>query len=168
MRVHDWTSSPLGTPANWPQSLRTVVRLMLNTGHPMYIWWGPELACLYNDAYSQSIGPERHPGSLGKPAREVWGEIWHIIGPQIDHVMSGRGATWNENALVPITRHGRKEEVYWTYSYGPIDDELAPNGVGGVLVVCTETTQAVLAQARQTEAAAGSGVFSSRRPGSSS
>ena len=154
MRVHDWTSSPLGTPANWPQSLRTVVRLMLNTGHPMYIWWGPELACLYNDAYSQSIGPERHPGSLGKPAREVWGEIWHIIGPQIDHVMSGRGATWNENALVPITRHGRKEEVYWTYSYGPIDDELAPNGVGGVLVVCTETTQAVLAQARQTEAAA--------------
>ena len=91
---------------------------------------------------------------MGKPAREVWGEIWHIIGPQIDHVMSGRGATWNENALVPITRHGKKEEVYWTYSYGPIDDEIAPNGVGGVLVVCTETTQAVLAQARQTEAAA--------------
>jgi PAS domain-containing protein len=83
----------------------------------------------------------------------VWAEIWDIIGPQIEHVMSGRGATWNENALVPITRHGRKEEVYWTYSYGPIDDELAPNGVGGVLVVCTETTQAVLAHARQTQTA---------------
>ena len=60
MRAHDWTASSLGPPASWPQSLRTVVRLMLNTGHPMYIWWGPDLACLYNDAYRESIGPERH------------------------------------------------------------------------------------------------------------
>ena len=115
---------------------------MLNTGHPMYVWWGPELACLYNDAYRDSIGPERHPGSLGRPAREVWAEIWPIIGPQIEQVMSGRGATWNVDQLVPITRHGRLEDVYWTYSYSPIDDETAPGGIGGVLVVCTETTQA--------------------------
>ncbi|HXU60508.1 MAG TPA: histidine kinase, partial [Polyangia bacterium] len=73
MRARDWTDSSLGPPAGWPQALRTAVRLLLNTGHPMYIWWGPELACLYNDAYSRSIGPERHPGSLGRPAREVWG-----------------------------------------------------------------------------------------------
>ena len=148
MRAHDWSRSSLGPPAGWPQSLRTVVRLMLNTGHPMYIWWGPELACLYNDAYRESIGPERHPGSLGRPAREVWAEIWPIIGPQIEQVMSGRGATWHVDQLVPITRHGRVEDVYWTYSYSPIDDETAPGGIGGVLVVCTETTQQVLA-ARQ-------------------
>jgi signal transduction histidine kinase/PAS domain-containing protein len=152
-RAHDWMSTPLGDPQQWPQSLRTAVRLMLNTGHPMYIWWGPELACLHNDAYSRSIGPERHPGSLGKPGHEVWAEIWGIIGPQIDQVMAGRGATWNENALVPITRHGKKEDVYWTYSYGPINDETAPTGVGGVLVVCTETTEAVLAKRRETDAA---------------
>ena len=85
---------------------------------------------------------------LGRPAREVWDEIWEIIGPQIEQVMSGRGATWNENQLVPITRNGRREDVYWTYSYGPIDDEAAPNGIGGVLVVCTETTQQVLAEQR--------------------
>ncbi len=142
MRAHDWSTSSLGSPDLWPQALRTVVRIILNTGHPMYIWWGQDLACLYNDAYRLSIGPERHPGSLGRPAREVWGEIWDIIAPQIDQVMSGGGATWHENQLVPITRHGRREEVYWTYSYGPIDDE---GGVGGVLVVCTETTQQVLA-----------------------
>ena len=65
---------------------------MLNTGHPMYIWWGPELLCLYNDAYRRSIGPERHPGSLGRPGREVWAEIWPIIGPQIEQVMRGEGA----------------------------------------------------------------------------
>jgi PAS domain-containing protein len=78
----------------------------------------------------------------------VWEEIWDIIGPQIAQVMSGGGATWHENALVPITRNGRREEVYWTYSYSPIDDSAAATGVGGVLVVCTETTQQVLS-ARQ-------------------
>ena len=154
MRAHDWSGSSLGSPSCWPQPLRTAVRLLLNTGHPMYIWWGPSLACLYNDAYSRSIGPEMHPGSLGLPAAQVWGEIWDIIGPEIEHVMSGRGATWHENALVPITRHGRREEVYWTYSYSPIDDEDSPTGVGGVLVVCTETTRAVLAEQRVTAEAA--------------
>ncbi len=148
MRAHDWAGSFLGPPSRWPQSLRMAVRLMLNTGHPMYVFWGPQGACLYNDAYRESIGPERHPRSLGRPAREVWDEIWPIIGPQIEQVMAGRGATWHVNALVPITRHGRLEDVYWTYSYSPIDDETAPGGVGGVLVVCSETTQQVLA-ARQ-------------------
>lgn len=148
MRAHDWTTSALGPPAQWPQPLRTAVRIMLNTGHPMYVFWGPKLCCLYNDAYSESIGPERHPVSLGRPGREVWEEIWDIIGPQIDQVIAGRGATWHVNHLVPITRHGRREDVYWTYSFSPIDDENAPTGVGGVLVVCTETTAQVLTARR--------------------
>jgi two-component sensor histidine kinase len=105
--------------------------------------------CFYNDAYRRSIGPERHPGALGKPGREVWEEIWDIIGPQIELVMAGRGATWHENQLVPITRHGRREDVYWTYSYSPIGDDSESSGVGGVLVICTETTQRVLAERRQ-------------------
>jgi signal transduction histidine kinase len=133
----------MGSPHDWPQSLRTATRLMLNTRHPIYIWWGPALVCLYNDAYRQSIGSERHPGSLGRPGREVWDEIWGIIGPQIEQVMSGGGATWNENHLVPITRNGVREDVYWTYSYSPIDDEDSQNGIGGVLVVCSETTAQV-------------------------
>ena len=144
MRAHDWANSPLGPPERWPQPLRTVIRVLLNTGHPMYVWWGPDLLCLYNDAYRRSIGPERHPCSLGRPAREVWAEVWDIVGPQVEQVMSGGGATWQENALVPITRNGRREDVYWTYSYGPIDDDDAPNGVGGVLVVCSETTMQVV------------------------
>ena len=139
IRGHDWEATSLGAPGTWPHALRTAVRLILNTGHPMYIFWGPELLCFYNDAYRTSIGPERHPGSLGQPAREVWAEIWEIIGPQIDQVMTGQGATWHENQLVPITRNGRREEIYWTYSYGPIHDETAEKDVGGVLVVCTDT-----------------------------
>jgi PAS domain S-box-containing protein len=150
MRQHDWLACSLGSPGTWSQALRTMVRLLLNTRHPIYIFWGPDGACLYNDAYCQSIGSERHPTSLGRPAREVWGEIWDVIGPQIDQVMGGGGGTWHENQLVPITRHGRREDVYWTYSYSPIDDEAAPNGIGGVLVICNETTDAVQAQRLQT------------------
>lgn len=151
LRAHDWSHSSLGPPSQWSQSLRTVVRLMLNTGHPMFVFAGADGACLYNDAYRESIGPERHPGAIGRPAREVWDEIWPIIGPQIEQVMSGGGATWHVNHLVPITRHGRLEDVYWTYSYSPIDDETAPGGIGGVLVVCSETTQHVLAERRLSE-----------------
>jgi signal transduction histidine kinase/CheY-like chemotaxis protein len=144
IRAFDWTRNALGAPRFWPQSLRTATRLLLNARHPMYIWWGPQHLCLYNDAYRQSIGSERHPSSLGQPGREIWAEIWDIIGPQIEQVMRGGGATWNENQLVPITRDGRREEVYWTYSYNPIDDEDSPSGVGGVLVICSETTAQVL------------------------
>jgi PAS domain S-box-containing protein len=148
MRIRDWTRSPIGPPQTWPQGLKTTVRLILNTRHPMFIWWGPRLIQFYNDAYRQSIGPERHPSALGQEGRACWDEIWPIIGPQIEKVMSGRGSTWNENALVPITRNGKREDVYWTYGYSPIDDALSPSGIGGVLVVCTETTQAVLATKR--------------------
>ena len=140
MRAHDWSAGPLGSPERWPQSLRTAIRILLTTQHPMFIWWGPELVQFYNDAYRQTMGPERHPSALGQRGRECWGEIWDIIGPQIESVMRGEGATWHEDQLVPVTRHGKREDVWWTYSFGPIDDETATNGIGGVLVVCNDVT----------------------------
>src|SRR6202163_1611912 len=143
-RAYDWSASPLGPPDTWPQSLRTTLRILLNTNHPMFIWWGSGLIQFYNDAYRQTMGPERHPGALGQGGRECWAEIWDIIGPQIEQVMSGRGATWHENQLVPVTRHGRLEQVYWTYGYSPIDED---DRVGGVLVVCRDVTQDYLAAA---------------------
>jgi PAS domain S-box-containing protein len=141
-RAFDWSTTPLGTPESWPQSLRTAVRILLNTNHPMFIWWGAELIQFYNDAYRQTMGPERHPRALGQGGRECWAEIWPIIGPQIEQVMSGGGATWHENQLVPVTRHGRLEQVYWTYGFSPIDMD---DGVGGVLVVCRDVTADYLA-----------------------
>ncbi|RYZ73493.1 MAG: response regulator [Lysobacteraceae bacterium] len=145
-REFDWDSTVLGRAESWPDQLKTAVRLLLSTGHPMFLWWGPQLIQFYNDAYRRSIGSERHPSALGQPGRECWEEIWDIIGPQIEQVMQGRGATWNENALVPITRNGVREDVYWTYSYSPIDLPEAEHGVGGVLVVCTETSDKVIAE----------------------
>jgi PAS domain S-box-containing protein len=141
IRAYDWSASPPGKPGTWPQGLRTAVRILLNTNHPMFIWWGEELIQFYNDAYRQTMGPERHPSALGQRGRECWAEIWDVIAPQIEQVMSG-GATWHENHLVPVTRHGRLEQVYWTYCFSPIDDQ---DGIGGVLVLCRDVTKDYLA-----------------------
>ena len=56
IRAHAWAATPLGSPTGWPQGLKTAVRLLLSTQHPMFIWWGPELIQFYNDAYRRSIG----------------------------------------------------------------------------------------------------------------
>jgi signal transduction histidine kinase len=143
MRAHDWTATPLGPLSNWPDSLKTTLRLLLTTNHPMFIFWGAELLQFYNDAYRRTMGPERHPSALGGRGRECWDEVWPIIGPQIEFVMTGRGATWHESQLVPVTRHGKREDVWWTYSYSPIEDAF---GVRGVLVVCNDVTQQVRAE----------------------
>ncbi|MEO7068685.1 MAG: PAS domain-containing protein, partial [Rhodanobacter sp.] len=148
IRAHDWSVHPIGKPETWPQSLRTAIRLMLNSRHQMGIFWGNDGTWFYNDAYRQTLTSERHPSSLGLPAQQVWPEIWDEIGAQITQVMSGGSATWHENQHLVMQRDGRDEDTYWTYSYGPIDDEGAPGGVGGVLVVCTETTEQVLVSLR--------------------
>jgi PAS domain S-box-containing protein len=149
LRALDWSETRVGSPAGWPQSLRTAVKLMLNTRHPVSIFWGPDALHLFNDAAGQSFGAERRAAAMAQPAAIVWSEIWDVIGPQFDQVMAGGPATWHENQLVPIHRDGQLEEVYWTYSYCPVDDPQAPNAVGGVLVIATETTDSVLAGRRR-------------------
>jgi PAS domain S-box-containing protein len=139
----DWASTPVGAVDTWPAALRTAVGIVLASNHPMFIWWGPELVQFYNDAYRHTMGPERHPSALGQCGRHCWEEIWPIIGPQIDSVMNGGPATWQEDQLVPVTRHGRRQDVWWTYGYSPIPDG---DRVGGVLVVCTDVTDAHLHQ----------------------
>jgi len=154
MRAYDWASHPIGAPDTWPQSLRTAIRIVLNTNHPMFIWWGPELFQFYNDACARTLDARQHPAALGARGREFWHELWHIIGPQIAQVMSGGGATWHENQLIPITRDGKLEHGYWTYSYSPLDLD---DGVGGVLVIFRDVTRdheaTVALRERETELA---------------
>ncbi|WP_246694730.1 PAS domain S-box protein [Methylobacterium sp. WL6] len=141
MRAFDWTTTLLGSPEGWPAGLRTAVRLLLNSHHPMQIFWGPEAIFFYNDGFVPSAGPERHPSSLGRPAAESWGEIWPVIGSEVDKVREGGGHTWYEDQHVPILRQGRLEDAYWTYGFSPIDDDTASNGIGGVISILTETTK---------------------------
>jgi PAS domain S-box-containing protein len=146
IRAHDWAATSLGIPDAWPSLLKTTVRLILTSNHPMLIWWGPGLLQFYNDAYRATMGPERHPSALGQPGQDCWGEVWHIIGPEIELVMSGNGATWHEDALVPVTRHGARENVWWTYGYSPIEDGA---GVHGVLAICNDVTIEHVSKASQ-------------------
>ena len=74
MREKDWVATPLGAPMGWPQALRTAVRLLPNTGHPMYIFWGPDALCFYNDAYAPRSGRSATPRRSASPGRAVWAE----------------------------------------------------------------------------------------------
>jgi signal transduction histidine kinase/DNA-binding NarL/FixJ family response regulator len=143
IRRFDWASTPLGPMARWPRSLKTTVATMLHSRHPMFLWWGPELTQIYNDAYTPSFGVGKHPLALGQAGRACWPEIWDIIGPQIDDVMRRGIPSWHQDARVPIFRNGAVEEVFWTYGYSPVfgDD----GAIAGTLVVCTETTDRVAA-----------------------
>jgi PAS domain S-box-containing protein len=144
-RAFDWASTPLGPSTSWPQSLRTTTGILLACRNPMFLWWGPELIQIYNDAYRPSFGAEgRHPRALGMPGRECWTDIWPVIGPQIEQVMTTGEPTWHEDQYLPIERNGRLEDVWWTYSYSPVRDE--DGQIAATLVVCLETTKRVVSQ----------------------
>ena len=140
VRAHDWSRTPLGPMDGWPQSLRTAVGICLNSRFPMFVWWGPQLVNIYNDAYIPVLG-KRHPDALGRPAREIWGEIWPVIGPQADAVMTRGEATWNERVLLVMERFGFTEDTWFTWSYSPIPDE--SGRIGGLFCACTEETARV-------------------------
>jgi len=108
----------------------------------MFLFWGPELTCFYNDAFRPSLGIEgKHP-AIGKQGKEVWPEIWDFIGPLIQQVITTGIPVFFEDQLVPFYRNGRMEDIYWTFSYSPVyDDE---GKINGVFVTCTETTAHVV------------------------
>ena len=147
LRALDWSATPLGPLEQWPQSLRTIVRVVVASGYPMAICWGPDYVLLYNDAY-RPIAGTRHPWALGRSAREVYPEAWDFIGSMYESVMA-RGQTVNylSDALVPLTRNNYLEEVYIAFSASPIWDD---NGrVGGVLNSALETTERVIEDRRR-------------------
>ena len=144
MRAYPWAGSAVGDPRDWPSTLRAACRICLTSRFPMIVWWGPELRFLYNDAYQPLLG-DKHP-ALGLPGQEVWSEIWDTIGPMLDSVMSTGQATWSQDLLLPMRRHGYWEETYWTYSYSPLHDE--DGAVRGVFTAVTESTEQVVGRRR--------------------
>ncbi|MEW9855322.1 PAS domain S-box protein [Novosphingobium sp. M1R2S20] len=142
MRKHDWSTSPLGDPDGWPQSLRLVVSLILSSKFPMFVAWGKELGFLYNDAYAEVLGA-KHPSAIGRRFYDIWAEIWPDIAPLIDAAMAGE-ATYREDLPLLMHRKGFDEQTWFTFSYSPVRDE---NGqVAGMFCACTETTARILAE----------------------
>lgn len=158
----DWASGPLGDPLTWPQSLRTAVDICLASRFPILLWWGPELVMIYNDAYRPMLGQVKHPRALGAPGHEVWTEIWPVIGPMLEHVMAGGGATWSTDQRLVLDRNGYPEESYFTFSYSPVHDE--SGGVAGVFSAVSETTERVLGERRLATLAEMAGLMGAADP----
>ena len=144
--AHDWSDTPLGPIERWPQSLQIVLRILLGSRYAMWLGWGPELRFFYNDAYARMTLGKKHPWALGRPAREVWSEIWSDIGPRAEAVMTSGVATWDEGLRLFLERSGFREETYHTFSYSPVPGE--DGGVDGLLCVVTEDTERIIGERR--------------------
>jgi len=147
MRALDWSTTALGPVEQWPQALRTSVRIVLGSGYPMTICWGPDYALLYNDALLPVLGT-KHPWAIGRLGREVYPEAWDFIGPLYDGVLTrGQEASFLADQLVPIIRNNYLEETYFAFSCSPIPDDSGQ--VGGVLTAMLETTERVIEERRR-------------------
>lgn len=136
----DWSATPLGARHAWPQSLETAVCIMLAARQPAGIFWGSDLICLFNDAYAEAVGPEKAGAILGLPAGDAWPESLSRFEPAVRGVLMGGGVSWRQKERLPVYHDGRLQDVYWSYSYGPIPDTDAPGGVGGVMMLVSEST----------------------------
>ncbi len=145
VREKDWEQTPLGPAANWPGILRSAVSICLGSSFPIAIYWGPELVLIYNDAW-RPIAGAKHPWALGRPAREVWPEIWDTIGPLFEQVMTTGEATRSRDQLLAMRRHGYVEECYFDYTFSPVRGE--SGRVEGVFNAVLETTERVIGERR--------------------
>jgi signal transduction histidine kinase len=147
MRAFDWSSSPVGPAAQWPQSLKTAVSICIGSRYPIVLWWGnPEYTMFYNDGYVPILGVTKHPGWLGRSGRECWKDIWSTVGPMLDSVFQTGEATWSEDLLLVMDRNLPCEETYFTFSYSPIRGD--DGEIDGIFCACYETTGRVIGERR--------------------
>jgi PAS domain S-box-containing protein len=142
----DWSKTPLGPILQWPQSLKTTVRILTTSRYAMWMAWGAEMIFLYNDAYARMTLGKKHPWALGKRSQEVWKEIWNEIGPRIQRVRNTGEATWDEGLQLFLERSGYPEETYHTFSYSPLTDD--EGRINGHLCVVTEETDRIVSARR--------------------
>jgi PAS domain S-box-containing protein len=147
VRQTDWSKTPLGPASSWSPALRMIVKFLLANRFPQLLWWGPEFCSIYNDSYVPILGT-KHPWALGRPVREVWKEIWHVLQPLIETPFSGGPATWMEDIPLEINRSGFFEETHFTIAYSPVPDDSVASGIGGVLATVHEITEKVVGERR--------------------
>ena len=150
MRTHDWSTSPLGAPIGWPQSLRSVVGLILSSKFSMFVAWGPQLGFLYNDAYAAILG-SKHPSALGRRFEDIWHEVWTDISPIVMQALEGQ-ASFHTNLPLTINRTGFDEQAWFTFSYSPVRDE--SGAIAGMYCAVNETTADVINQQERLEESA--------------
>ncbi|MBG1264227.1 ATP-binding protein [Nostoc commune] len=145
MRSLDWSQTALGYVADWPQSLRSAISILLASKAQICLFWGSELITIYNDAYRPALA-SKHPWALGRPAHEAWSEAWNVVEPLLKGVVATGIAFWAQDHLFFLNRHGYIEETYFDVSYDPVRDESGK--VGGVFCIVSETTGRMLGDRR--------------------
>jgi PAS domain S-box-containing protein len=152
VRAKDWSASKLGPRDRWSPSLQMALEIVLASAFPMALRWGPDFILLYNDGYKVILG-EKHPWALGRPAQEVWPEVWDQIEPIHNAILNGRQkAIFAEDTPMRIQRNlGTWDEASFTLSYSPAPDSTAPSGIGGIVVTALETTRRVATERRLRE-----------------
>jgi PAS domain S-box-containing protein len=138
----NWSTTPLGSPEEWPQSLRTAVCLVLHAKQPMFVAWGPDLTLIYNDGYASILG-NKHPRALGQAFSEAWSDIWPQFGPIVRAVMAGEAQLFDD-LPIPMQRYGYPEDTWFSFSYTPLRDESGQ--IAGLFCACSETTSKVHAE----------------------
>src|SRR5271168_3247299 len=142
LREHDWSITPLGPLATWPQTLRTTVGLVLHSVVPIVLLWGEDGIMIYNDAYSVFAGG-RHPLLFGSKVREGWPEVADFNDNVMKVGLSGGTLSYRDQELT-LHREGFPEQVWMNLDYSPV---LGENGrPAGVLAIVVETTQRVLTE----------------------
>ena len=144
VRTYDWAATSLGPIEQWPLSLRTLVAAVLESGLPTLLAWGPELICIYNDAYRPLL--RGRPDTLGCSLRGVWPETAETIHPAIDRALAGEGSVF-ENAMFTVQRHGHAEALYFDYWISPVRGD--DGAVAGLIKHSLETTRRVGVGKRQ-------------------
>jgi len=144
IKAKDWSCTPLGPIATWPQSLRTTVSLVQASNSPISLAWGPAHTQIYNDGYWPICGA-KHPQAMGQDYRECWASAWPVIGEAYDAAWSGRSA-YLEKMRMFLDRYGALEETWFTFSFSPITDESGK--IGGLFHPVTELTGQMLSERR--------------------
>ncbi len=160
IRAFDWSRTPLGPIAKWPQSLKTAVDIVLGSPVPLVMLWGRDGIMIYNDAYSVFAGG-RHPQLLGSKVLEGWPEVADLNRRVMEVGLRGETLSFRDEHLV-LYRPGRPQDVWVDLDYSPLLDE--DGKPAGVLAIVVETTERVRAEKALRESEAQFRTFAAAMP----
>ncbi len=132
----DWRATSLGPIEDWPEVLKITVGLVMRSGFPKCLCWGPQMIAIYNDAFRTLLGQKGD--CLGRPFPEIWAESWEIIGPIAERAMQGHATFIPDFPLEISRRGGAMEQAFFTFAYSPVVD--TTGRVMGFMDTVIETT----------------------------
>lgn len=140
----DWSAHPMGPISGWPPAFRTAISMVLNSGFPSYVLWGPEFFVFYNDAYVPILGNKEAIGQ-GWRLADIWTEVGDEAVQIAKNAYSGT-TTFDKDRPFILERYGHPQLAYFTFSLSPIRDDAGV--VIGALCIIAETTDSVVSTAK--------------------